>query len=174
MNPHDSLRTLDDSISNKGQRVLFCNGSIMMPGFSFSFLGIKDGDHVFVIRPHRRQKQLNETKKEKNKKAMMMNKLKESMKREPLFDIITSDSERNRIFSVLSDPTIIREALRIADVAMTRTEIESTTKFYNLQNITEKAPEPVNSNRGLQHDQEVNMQQPTSPSSEPLPLLGFF
>ena len=55
----DSVRRLDDFVCEKGTRVFFYNGRIIVPAFSFSFFDIKDGDHIFVVRPQHNNHRMN-------------------------------------------------------------------------------------------------------------------
>jgi hypothetical protein len=47
----ESLQILEDYIPARGRRLISHHGSILMAGFSFMYHGVKDDDHLYVIRP---------------------------------------------------------------------------------------------------------------------------
>jgi len=50
VNPNDSIKVLDSHYDKTGQMFLVYENSVVYPSFSFSFLGIKDGDSVCAVR----------------------------------------------------------------------------------------------------------------------------
>lgn len=162
--PSDSLRILDDQITTKGQRVLFCNGMILMPAFSFQFLNVQDGDHVFVIRPKETKINNNQNLQKQRIKQDHHATLQLSKKLKKITD---NASYHNGSMELFGNSSILHEASRLADLAKTQYESNFLTRYYNLQQKSEDSIKKIKPKEVSQ----VLLQQPTSPSSEALPLL---
>ncbi|KAK8841177.1 hypothetical protein M9Y10_027377 [Tritrichomonas musculus] len=161
--PSDSLRILDEQITTKGQRVLFCNGMILMPAFSFQYLNIHDNDHIFVIRPKEsKMKAVQAPQKHRMNKDHHSLTMSQQLKR-----ITDNASYHDRSLNLLGSSSILHEASRLADLSKAQFDSNLLTHYYNLQqksedNIQRAKPKEVS---------QIILQPPTSPSSEALPLL---
>lgn len=164
VHPSDSLRILDDQITSKGQRVLYCNGSILMPAFSFNFLNVQDGDHVFVVRP----KETNFNNDQNLQKQRMKPDLHTSFQMSKKLKRMTDNTRNhNKTLKMLGGTSILHEASRLADLSKIQLDSNLLTQYYNLQQrsedyIQKEKPKEVS---------QIILQPPTSPSSEALPLL---
>ena len=162
--PSDSLRILDEQISTKGQRVLFCNGMILMPAFSFQFLNVHDGDHVFVIRPKEAKAITNQSlqkhrlKHDHNSSSSLTHNLKKNT--DNLY-------HHDRPLELLGGASILHEASRLADLAKAQFDSNLLTHYYNLQ---QKSEDNIQKNKPKEVSQII-IQPATNPSSEALPLL---
>lgn len=156
----DSIRIIDEEIHEKGQRVFYCNGSIILPAFSFNFFGIKDMDHIFVIR----------LKEHKNVHNMMISNLqpstkkalpiKEKVKRTMLFK-----ENHHKQYSFQPNTYLLHEASRIADLTYIHNE-----KRMMLKNCFSSEPEEtIPHTKTLDIKQQTLISTSTLPSSEALP-----
>ncbi|OHT08100.1 hypothetical protein TRFO_23564 [Tritrichomonas foetus] len=163
VHPYDSLRLLDDFITTKGKRVLFCNGSILMPAFSFSYLNINNGDHVFVVRPK-------ESPRNQNSPSKKMDHPFGGNRKEILKRMAQSFNRDCPSLNIIKDPTIFHEASRIADIINNHRDSDILTRYYNLQQKTEEQNR-TKQNKKAELSSPVILPSPPTPSSEALPLL---
>lgn len=71
VHPGDQIQVLDQEVKGEDKRYIIFNNNILLTSFSFKFFGIKDGDHLYVLRAPRNpsrqsQKQKNLLQKAKN------------------------------------------------------------------------------------------------------------
>lgn len=150
----DSIRVIDETIQEKGQRVFYCNGSIILPAFSFKYFGIKNNDHIFVI--HKKEpKYILQSSPKKNLP------INTKVKKKTIF-------KENRIDSYchpLNKYYLLNEASRIADLTYIQNE-----KSLMINSCFSSEPEEA-----MQHSKSLGIQQQTListssfPSSEALP-----
>lgn len=160
----DSLRVLDDQISAKGQRLLFSNGSLLMPSFSFNYFNMHSGDHVFVVRPqdsHLNTKQIKKQKENWSGLSTTHN------YRQYLNIVKNTQSSANKHLKLLGGSSLIHEAARLSDLEAEQLESKYSKYVHNMQTEDEqKQPEKSISETIIFPNENIRQ-----PSSSALPIL---
>lgn len=158
----DSIRILDDFIKEKGQRAFYCNGSIILPAFSFNYFNIKNNDHIFVVR----------LKDHKPLHNMMMSNQQPTPKKsltikEKVEKIKNFKENQQKQYPLQPDTHLLHEASRIADLTYIQNEHSMLFRNY----FSSGQEEPSSRNKTLEIKQQTLITSSTLPSSEALPQV---
>ncbi|OHT15612.1 hypothetical protein TRFO_42431 [Tritrichomonas foetus] len=175
----ESVRVLDDVIKEKGTRLFFCNGKIILPAFSFHYLDIKDGDNIVVVRS-REQKHLHDSL-QGNKMASGQIDQRRNMKNgmnchSKMASIIRIPNRDDSKHDGILDGSLFREASRLSDIIRTREENWKTHRFCDYAIDLDRAGDNT---ENIDGSQSIDIKNHTTfiggsikiPSSEALPLL---
>jgi hypothetical protein len=148
VHPSDPIKVLDQEVKGNEKRFIMFNGNILMTSFSFKFFGVKDGDHLYVLRaPRKQQKQSQKTKN-----------LVQSLKN--TYSLVKMGNDNVEII----DRSALRECIRLLDLMYIRDESRpfSHRRAPQEEEIADQDPPK---------QQTVECGRPIEPSTGSLPIF---
>ncbi|EAY02513.1 hypothetical protein TVAG_020660 [Trichomonas vaginalis G3] len=152
VNKTDCLQVLEDEIKGDDKRFIMYKNALLMMSFSFQFFGIKDGDHLYVLR------------------AKYNNKKRESV---DTSKILAQKQLNNRGRVVLAngsveiiDKSALLECTRLLDLMYLRDDYMSPASRRGLELPTTDAPQSDNGVKST-----IPAVRLTEPSTDVLPIF---
>ncbi|EAX94394.1 hypothetical protein TVAG_194800 [Trichomonas vaginalis G3] len=148
----DPVQVLQDEIKGNDKRFIMYKNSLLMTSFSFQFFGIKDGDHLYVLRT-----------KYGNKKREMAETSKSllQMQRSSRCCMILSNNNVEVI-----DKSALLECTRLLDLMYLRDDYLSPASRRGPEIMASDASQASNSSKSIIPTVRLN-----EPSSEVLPIF---
>jgi hypothetical protein len=144
----NSIQVLEDYIPVGGRRLICHHGSILLTGFSFMYHGVKENDHLYVIRPICPPERLSE------------------VTTRPSFSARQLSADCELFPDFVGSSSLIREAARLSDLD---DRILAFSRFTRSRSSFNQST-AVNSNRFKQPMVICSVPSSDCPNSEALPL----